>query len=140
MKRLELLNLLCENHLVILQIPLNRSFGPLLTKPALCAVKPVCTLFDVFVAENTRENDFIHVAGHRVLNKKLIRHLVDAHEHEGQLACRSILLLFGEILLSSLPLTFNFEVLLLVEEIFLNLGFVLLLVKDLSELLGIQFA
>ena len=63
---------------------INDSFVPLLANPALSAVIPESSLFNFIVPKDARKDDVIHITGHRILNKKLVSHLVDSHEHESQ--------------------------------------------------------
>ena len=69
---------------------------PLLADPALRSIWPILALLDVIMTKDSSENDFIHVASHWVLDEEIIGHLVDTHEHEGQLTCGSIVVLLDD--------------------------------------------
>ena len=104
------------------------------------AICPEDTLLDVVVTKDTSEDNLVHVTCHWIFDEQLVGHLVDAHEHEGKLSCRSIILLLGDFLFGSLSLSFLLEFILDFSDVFLGLGFVPFLVNYLSELLGIQLA
>ena len=59
----------------------KRQLVPFVAHPALGGVHPEGTFFDFLVAKHTREDNLVHVACHRILDKLVVGHLVYAHEH-----------------------------------------------------------
>ncbi len=57
-------------------INLNDSLLPLLADVALSGVTPVIALLDIIAAEDARENYFVHISGHWVLDQQLECYLV----------------------------------------------------------------
>jgi len=79
---IDLVDLLGKDWAIIANMILNFNFVPLLANPTLGAIDPVGALLNVFVANYAREDDFVHVASHRILDQKLVRDLVDTHKHQ----------------------------------------------------------
>ena len=101
----------------------KRQLVPFMAHPALGGVHPEGTFFDFLVAKHTREDDLVHVTGHRILDELVVGHLVDAHEHECELTCGAIFVLFNDLHFSSsfMPLDSQFPSLL--KDILFFLGF-----------------
>ena len=115
-----LTNFLVENFFVAFVMSENH-FVVLLTYPALHCIHPVCTLFNLVVAQDTGEDDLVHVACHWILNKEIVGDLINSHEHECKLASWSIFLLLHHFNLCFDPLTLNTELFHLLKDIFLLL-------------------
>ena len=81
MQGLKFLDLLLKELLVLNVINLEDYFVPFLTNPTLDSIDPVLALLDIVMAKNTRENDLLHVASHRIFLKEVLSDLVDTHEH-----------------------------------------------------------
>ena len=85
-----------ENLAIVLQVVGKRDLVPLVTDPALRCVYPKRPFFDLIVPQDSRKDDFIHVTGHRILNKLIVGYLIDAHKHERQLTSRTILVFLDD--------------------------------------------
>lgn len=61
--------------------------------------------------QNSREHNIVHISGHWIFDQQIVRNLVNSHEHECQLASRSILRFFGELVFCTGPLPLNSQIL-----------------------------
>ena len=81
MKIFKLVNFLKKECLILLVIDLEGALVPLLTDPALDCVYPVRSLLNLFMTQDSWEDDFLHVACHGVFKKQILRDLIDSHKH-----------------------------------------------------------
>lgn len=73
------------------------------------------SLLDIIISQNTREDDLVHIAIHRILIQNLAGNLVDAHKHECQLSLGPFFLLFDDLFFSALALALDLKCLLSCE-------------------------
>ena len=128
--------MLLEDLSVVLQVIGQGHLVELAANPAVSRVHPVGALLDLVVAQDSREDDFVHVARHRVLLEQVLSDLVDAHEQESELTCRPVLVLFEDLHLGPLFVPLNLQLAHLLEQVFLVLRPArVLLVRCLAEFL-----
>ena len=68
LQSVDLSDFLEEDLSIIIQMVGKRQLVPFVAHPALSGVHPEGTFFDFFVAKHTREDDLVHVTGHRILD------------------------------------------------------------------------
>jgi len=114
---IKLLDPLFKSILIFSWVVTDLKFVPPTAHPALVAVSPETTLLDLIMTQDTSKNHLVHIPCHGVLIEDLVSDLIYSHKHQSQFSLGPVLLFFDQLFLSTLPLSFNFELLLLTKSV-----------------------